>query len=347
MGKRGSIKYQLTESCTRRGCHSFVAQLLQNVARVWILKGRSGNRQVEFIKNLGENLAGRGYEVEFWLSALQPGGAQGVFFPQLDAAVVDDGLFHPNQASSQRIEIIALEEAREFIMSDAGEQDLALWQSRLLNYKRRAEDLIENYLCMEQYLVREGQEVNIGERVDILSQQVQEMIFGQPPVEKHFYAASLTTDGLMDYVQEITGRCRNRYIMRGPAGCGQSRILEQTAGRALSQGWEVDYYHWALDPERVCLILIPAVNSALVDDSCLAVSPQAGDIIVEMSRPTAPDQRDDNPRSRLDTLLLQVQADLDQVNRARREINRLQSDVFDPVRLGLQREKLEREIEQY
>lgn len=346
MGKRGLIKYQLTESCTRRGCHSFVSQLLQNVARLWVIKGRAATRQVEFIKNLGENLAGRGYEVEFWLSALHPGGAQGVFFPQLGAAVVGDGLFYPNQVSNPGMEIIDLDEARESIMGDAREQDLALWQARLLDHKRRAEDLIENSLCIEQYLDQERQ-FGIEERVDVISQQVQEMIFDRQPVEKHFYAASLTLDGLMDYVQVITGHCRNRYILHGPAGCGQGRVLEQAAERALGRGWEVYYYHWALDPERVCLILIPAVNSALVDDSCLAVSPQGGDIIVEMSGLAGPEQGDDNPQRRLDTLLLQVQVDLDQVNRALREINRLQLDGDDPVRLGRQREKLEREIEPY
>lgn len=347
MGKKGFIKYQLTESCTRRGCHSFAAQLLQNAARVWVLKGRSLTRQADFIKNLGENLAGRGYEVEFWLSAMHPGRAQGVFFPQLDAAVVGGGLLYPNQALGRRIEIVDLDEAGKDQMSEAREQALALWQARLLSCKRRAEDLIENSLRLEQYLAGEERDVNIEERLDALSRQVQEMIFGRRPAEKHFYASSLTLDGLMDYVQEITGRCRNRYIMRGPAGCGQSRVLEQAAGMALSFGWEVEYYHWALDPERVCLILIPAVNSALMDESCLTISPQAGDIIVEMYSGVVRGQGDDNPRRGLDTLLLKVQADLDQANRVLREIDQLQSDGAAPAWLDRQREKLEREIEQY
>lgn len=346
MGNRGVIKYQLTESCTRRGCYSFAAQLLKNAARVWVLTGRSVNRQVEFIKNLGENLAGRGYEVEFWLSAMQPGRAQGVFFPQLDAAVVGDGLVSSKLASSPGIKIIALDETRESQMDDAREQELVFWQARFLDHKRRVEDLIENSLYMEQYLELENRS-GMEERVDSLSKQVQEMIFDRRPLEKHFYAASLTLDGLMDYVQEITGRCRNRYILHGPAGCGQNRILEQTARRALGLGWEVDYYHWALAPERVCMILIPAVNSALVDESCLTVSPQGGDIIVEISGLATPGQEFDKPRRRLDTLLLQVQADLDQVNRALNEIKRLQPDGGDPARLNEQREMLEREIEQY
>lgn len=347
MGKRGTVKYQLTESYTRRGCHSFAAQLLQSVTRVWLLKGPAVNNQVEFIKNLGENLASRGYEVEFWLSALLPGGAQGVHFPQLDAAVIGEALVNSNLAASPGIVVVELEEAPQPTKGDAREQELALWQARLLDYKRHVEDLIENSLYMEQYLDQEGTQGSLEERVDNLSRRVQEMIFNRRPLEKHFYAASLTLDGLMDYVQEITGQCRTRYILHGKTGSGQSQLLEQAAAKALSLGWEVDYYHWALDPKRVCLILIPAANSALMDNSCLAISPQAGDVVIKMNGLVEQANGDDNPGRSLDTLLLRVQADLDQVDRAQREINRLLAGESDPVRLVRQREKLEHEILQY
>lgn len=348
MGKRGPIKYQLTESCTRRGCHSFVPRLIQDIARVWILKSPDPNRQTEFIKQLGENLASRGYEVEFWLSAMQPGGAEGVFFPQLDAAVVSGCLVHPLSGPDERVELIDLGAARGRIMDDAREEELAVWQARLLHHKRLAEDLIENSLYMEEYLEQQVLVDSMDASLDILSKEVQRMLFARQPGEKHFYATALTLDGLMDYVTEVTGHCRTRYILHGPPGCGQSRVLEQTSLEALNRGWEVNYYHWALDPERVCLVLIPALNSALLDDSCLDISPRAGDMVVDMSHLiTKPEDRSNEQQNRLNKLLLQVKADLNQVDRARREINRLQPDGLGTAQLDEQREKLEREIVQY
>lgn len=344
MGKRGLIKYQLTGSCTRQGYHSFVPGLIQDIARVWVLQGPVIKHQTEFIKSLGESLAGRGYEVEYWLSAMQLGGAEGVFFPQLNAAVISGSLVHVVRVSNTRISFIDLKASRERRRGDEQEQELATWQSRLLHHKRLVENLIENSLYIDEYLEQKQAE-GLEKRLDFLSNEVQDLLFDRLPGERHFYATSLTLDGLMDYVKEITGNCRNRYILHGPPGCGQNRILEQAALKARGLGWEVNYYHWALDPERICLIFIPALNSALLDDSCLFISPQGGDMVIDMSGLVEePDEGKHEQRRRLDNLLLQVQAELEEINRAQREINRLQAGEINPQQLEQQREKLEREI---
>ena len=92
---RGKVRYVLTSSNTSHGFRTFLPELLQGVAKVFVLKGAPGTGKSTFIRLLGESFSDQGYEVEFWVSADDPVSPEGVFIPQLKAAVVNGSLSSP------------------------------------------------------------------------------------------------------------------------------------------------------------------------------------------------------------------------------------------------------------
>ncbi len=348
MGRRGRIQYRLTGSYTRQGYFSFVPQLIEGLERLWVLKGPAGSGKSGFIRALGENLADQGYEVEFWLSAMEPGSAEGIFMPHLNAAVVNGSLPQPVDPPFPGVngELINLGEGFKGERIEEWHQELVSMAARILHYNRLAENLIENSACLEDSCIEVQRSKIDREKLSRTMDEIEDSIFEAPAKERHFYACSLTVDGLMDYVQELSRDCRKRFVLHGPPGCGQQEIFARLIKKARQRGMNIEHYHWALDPEKTCLILIPQLKTALLQDAYLSLAEQPGDVIIDMAALLRedPEFEPSDYRRRSETLLMQVQVELEEVYKTFRELKRIQAEAVEQAWMDMQREEISRKI---
>lgn len=350
MGKRGIIQYKLTGSYTRNGYHSFIPDLIKGLDQVWLLKGPVGSGKAIFIRNLGENLADQGYEVEFWLSAIEPGSAEGVFIPQLKAAVINSTLPGPidQPLPADTVHIVNFGEGFDEEALKGLDEELTAIAAQMLHHHRLAENLIENALCLDDCIIEENAKSISQARLSRLIGDLSEAIFSFPPGEKHYYAGSLTIDGFMDYINEISRTCYTRFIMQGPVGSGQDEIFRQLAFAAQTKGLKVEYYHWGLDPARTSIMVIPSLKVGILDGSYISPIPQAGDVLIDLG--TVQDLStlvlSTSGQASLEKLMIQVQVELDEVYRAFRQLKKVQARAMDQEWLDKKREEIERKIVQ-
>ena len=95
MGNRGNTRYGFVSSFTNLGFKTFIPDLVVGIKKVFILKGAPGTGKSTFIRLVGEALSEQGYDIEYWVSSLDPVRPDGVYSPQLDTAVINGSLSIP------------------------------------------------------------------------------------------------------------------------------------------------------------------------------------------------------------------------------------------------------------
>lgn len=81
-----------------------------------------------------------------------------------------------------------------------------------------------------------------------------------------FFGAS-TINGSMDYIDNITAEISKRYFIKGRPGTGKSTFLKKIAERAMLNGYHVEVYHCAFDPNSLDLIVIRDLDICLFDST--------------------------------------------------------------------------------
>lgn len=83
----------------------------------------------------------------------------------------------------------------------------------------------------------------------------------------HRFFGAATIDGNINYVPEVTETIPNRYYMKGRPGTGKSTFLRKIADAAAQQGFDVEIYHCALDPDSLDLVAVRELGFCLFDST--------------------------------------------------------------------------------
>ncbi|MDD3022845.1 MAG: hypothetical protein PHE26_02965 [Syntrophomonadaceae bacterium] len=285
MGSKGKIRYVFTSSNTSQGFHTFIPDLLLDIKKIYILKGAAGTGKSTFIRLLGESLSQQGYEVEFWISALDPVNPDGLYIPQLDAAVVNGSLPKavdprypggPGEIINLGIYLdkTAIESQHDQIM------ELAL---RVEKQNNKAYNILKDAAELKEDI----QKANTGnlnkEKIQQLTERVGEEILGPRQREKHYFASAVTADGMIDYIDELSVTCLKRYVFKGPPGSGIATVINELACKAGAKGHFLEFYHCGLDSENIAMLIIGDLQIALIDAGGLEISSKPWDMIIDMS----------------------------------------------------------------
>ncbi|MEN6348805.1 MAG: hypothetical protein ABFD08_05315 [Syntrophomonas sp.] len=345
MSYKGRIRYVFTSSNTGQGFQTFIPQLVERLRKVYILKGAAGTGKTTFIKLLGESICEQGYEVEYWISALNPVNPDGLYIPQLEAAVVNGSLPQPidPRYPGGGGEIINLgdyldrkkldgkmQEIREVVLRVENEQSNAY---NILRTAARVEDEITGltlgYIDMER----------VKQIVDCLGEE----FLDRQPREKHYFARTITADGILDYVDELSSDCRKRYIFEGPRGSG-GLVLEELARKVREGDHYLEYYHCGLNGDRVCMLIIRNLQMALIDGAYTKVVKKPWDIIIDTSSclegydSDSVTLKSSEAERRFESLLLEAQNLLDSALLSLKELKKINAASMD---FGLVDQKME------
>ncbi|GAB4262939.1 PRK06851 family protein [Thermincola ferriacetica] len=267
MLRGGSIKRIFPGGNTAQGFYSFYDSVLQDMDRIFIIKGGPGTGKSSFMRRIGLALADRGYNVEFLCCSSDNDSLDGIVVSDLKLAMVDGTAPHivdPKNPGAVD-QIINLGE---------------FWDEEMLRQNKEAiikcgqevwECFREAYKCLkEAKTIHDEWEDYYAEGMDYtkanqMADSIINEIFSRQPVTRHMFASAITPEGLVNYIDNITEGIGTRYIIKGQPGTGKSTLLKKVAQAAADRGYNVDIYHCSLDPESLDMVVIPEINIAVIN----------------------------------------------------------------------------------
>lgn len=349
---RGRIRYVFTSSHTCQGFRTFLPELLDNVGKVFVLKGAPGSGKSTFIRLLGESFSEQGYEVEFWVSAADPVSPEGVLVPQLNAAVVNGSLPCPIEPRYPGVtgDLIYLGDYWDKEAVAARGQVIIDLCDRQDAHRRQADAVLRNACTLKEGMRNQtGAYLNLEKLHQVVDQLVGE-ILETDPQEKHYFASAVTAEGMINYMDEISTSCTKRYVFRGPAGSGQSTVLAELARRALAKGYSLEYYHCGLETDHLQMIIVPNLQLALIDAGMLELAVKPWDIVVDMSQclegydEVEAMTESSESRRMYEALMLEAQKELDKSQRCQRDLKKIYALAMDFEALDRRRMEVRSEI---
>ncbi len=276
---KGKIKYVLSSTFTEEGFVSCLPDLLANIERVYILKGAPGTGKATFIRLLGESMLALGYELEYWISAADAVNPEGIYFPQLDVAVVNGSSPVSLEPRYPHVsgDIINLGECLDTALLKEQAQLIISHIDRWHALNREAKAELQGAV-RAKHIMKRGNSVHLNmQQLYNLADLVYEEATGGLPPERHLFASAMTAQGHINYVQEISSDCRQRLILVGPMGSGKSTILAEIARKARQGGHSVEYYHSGMSVDSLLMIILPAFRTAVIDGGDLQLPSRPGD----------------------------------------------------------------------
>ncbi len=352
MNNRGKTRYIFTSSHTSQGFYTFIPELVNGLGKVYILKGAPGSGKSTFIRLLGEVISQQGYDIEFWVSALDPVTPDGVFIPLLNAAVINGSLPRPIDPKYPGIResIINLEEYwdNSIVEQKYGEiikqvDQTNIFQDQAINILKEASRAKEE--------IRQANSAHLNiEKIEGLTKDLSTEIMDNRPGEKHYFAGVITGDGLVDYINELSADCKKRYIFKGPSGSGKSTVIYKLAREAKKKGYFLEFYHCGLEVDYLIMVVIRNLQLALIEAGHIEVGTRQGDVTVDMTRYMEGYDTDqvavnNNELYRqFEALLLQAQRELENAYQANREVKKIYTSAMDFERLDQKREQIAAEL---
>ncbi len=335
MSGKGKIRYVFTSSHTNQGFYTFIPTLLGGIKKVYVLKGAPGAGKSTLIRSLGQELCQRGYEVDFWLSAEDAMNPEGLYISQLKSAVVNGNLsvaIEPKYPGLSGSIVNLSEYLDEVAIKEHGPKIIELVEE----LEKRS--LQAGIILQEASTLREGIGSESCGRIDKkklnnLIERLEEEILQTTPGTRHYFATSFTSEGMINYLEEISSGCKVRYLLKGGAGAG--KVINEMAIRAKGRGHSLEYYHCGISPDQLIMLIISNLQVAIIDAADLELLLRPGDRVIDLGQ-----CRDEGNelkggleysagQRQYEGLLLQAQAELEAAQKARRNLKRLYSGAMD------------------
>jgi hypothetical protein len=332
---KGKIRYVFTSSHTKQGFYTFIPTLLGGMKKVYVLKGAPGAGKSSLIRSLGQELCQRGYEVDFWLSAEDAMNPEGLYISHLESAVVNGNLpvaIDPKYPGLSGSIVNLSEYLDELALNQHGPQIIDLVEE----IEKRS--LQAGIILQEASAIREGMGSGYCGRIDRsklnrLIEELKEEIFKIQPGAKHYFATSFTSEGMINYLEEISTCCKIRYFLKGRAGAG--KVINELATKAKERGHSLEYYHCGLSCDQLIMLIISNLQVAIIDGSDMEILLRPGDRLVDLDQcwDDQGEYREGLEHSagqrQYESLLLQAQAELEAAQKARRNLKRLYSAAMN------------------
>ena len=351
MGKRGNTRYGFVSSFTNLGFRTFIPDLVGGIKKVFILKGAPGTGKSTFIRLVGEALSEQGYDIEYWVSSLDPVTPDGVYIPQLDTAVINGSLKIPVDPQYPQVREIMIN-LGEYSQGIAAQNFRAV--TELLDCIKVSQEQAVRYIQATTEARQEIRHFNSGRldmtAIQVLIEDISGQIMDYRPAERHYFARTITPDGMADYIDDLSRDCQQRYIFKGCPGSGGSIVIAQLINQARQRGYGLEYYHCGLEYDHLVMIIIRSLQVALIETDQLDIAPRQGDKVVDMQGYLDIDSGDLNRLKssetgrRCETLLLQAQQELVNVQKQTRRVKKYYCEVMDFERLDQKRAEVIKDI---
>jgi len=256
------------------GFYSFFHENLNDLDRVYILKGGPGTGKSTLMRRIGDYFLKKGYDIEHIYCSSDPSSLDGLIIPKLKAAIVDGTQPHVIEPTApgalEQYVNLGIAWDLEFL-SSCRQEILQLRADASVAYK----DLYAHYekaLAIHDEWEKLYIEAMDFDKAEAFRELVCDTLLDYPkvnrePKEKHRFFGASTPEGTVDFLMELTEPFAKRYFIKGRPGTGKSTLLRAIAQKALNLGYDTEIYHCSFDPKSLDMVLVPALSLAFFDST--------------------------------------------------------------------------------
>ena len=270
----GKIKHYFACANTSKGFKNFFSSNLQNIKKVFILKGGPGTGKSTLMKKIGNLYCAKDFDIEFIHCSSDPDSLDGVIIRGMGVAIVDG-------TSPHVIEPTAPGALEEYINLGVAwnTDELAKYTDEILYINRKIHPLYElTYKKLSEALDihDEWESVYISnmsfKKANTLANDIIRTLLGtvsypKQSVTYHRFFGGSTPKGALDYVENITEPLKKRYFLKGRPGSGKSTLLKKIQEAGEAKGLVTEVYHCGFDPDSLDMILFPELELCIFDST--------------------------------------------------------------------------------
>lgn len=266
---KGNIRHMFPGGNTSQGFFSYYNYILEQseATRIFVIKGGPGVGKSTFMKQIGNELAEQGYDVEFMHCSSDNNSLDGVVIPGIKVALLDgtaphvvdpinpgavDEIIHLGDFWDEK----GMRKNKEAIMRE--NQKVGRLFSRAYKYLKAAACLYED--MKEIYKVALNRPM-----INVVTHNILKELFGDSGIsvkegrERKLFASAITPAGLKNYLDTIL-ITEKIYLLESCPGISTDKLLNSVKNAAQERGYYVECYYCALFPRVLEHIVIPELN---------------------------------------------------------------------------------------
>lgn len=268
-----TVKCYFACANSSHGFYNFFESNLQNLERLYILKGGPGTGKSTLMKKIGTNFKDLGYDIEFIYCSSDPNSLDAVLIPALKVGIVDGTAPHVIEPSAPG----AIEQYIN--LGIAWDKDkLYPYKDEIISLKKQIHQCYETLYSEYANALKvhdAWEKIYIDEMDFNLANQfkvaISQTLLNYPatqhiPTIKHRFFGASTPTGSVDHIENLTHGLK-RYFIKGRPGTGKSTLLKELARKSESLGYDTEIYHCSFDPESLDMVLIPQLKLCFFDST--------------------------------------------------------------------------------
>lgn len=272
MTQKGRIKRLLPGGNTSLGFFSYFDYIIdiKKAQKIYLFKGGPGTGKSTFMKKIGYTMMEEGYDVEFHHCSADPESIDAVVIPSLRIALIDGTAPHvtdPKYPGAVETIIHLGDHWQEENLRKNKENIIEEITANSNTYKRTYKYLAAAKIIHDDVEWSYGQAIDLLELNEYTNKIIDRFLTAQPyqkklPRERHLFGSAYTHKGHIDFVETYIGQVENIYYIKGAPGTGKSTLLRKLGKTALEKGYDLEFYHEPLEPDKLEHIIIPQLDIA-------------------------------------------------------------------------------------
>ena len=256
------------------GFVNFFPRVVCDMEKVYIIKGGPGTGKSTMMKKIGEYFENKSYDVEYIRCSSDPDSLDGVVIKDLKFLIADGTAPHVIEPTAPGAieDYVCLSGAMDSkVLKEYKNVILAVKEETKKCYEKMYESLKEGkkvHDSIEKIYIEKTDFHELEHLMDILSEEIfRNCEYRENGNINHRFFGALTSDGSVNYIEELTDSLKTRYLIKGRAGTGKSTFLKSLIKEGEKYGTDTEVYHCSFDPQSVDMVIFPQLQIGIFDST--------------------------------------------------------------------------------
>ncbi|WP_243292870.1 PRK06851 family protein [Bacillus sp. FJAT-47783] len=270
----GTVRHYFAGGNTAKGFYNLFDTNLQHLNRLFILKGGSVSGKSTLIKEIGEKWVHQENDVEWIHNPLDSRSVDGAINRTIGAGVVNGTAPYVVEAKNPSVveEYVNFGEAYDTNQLRADKEEMMILRKSMDHlYERAFESFAVAHRIHDDWEKIFIEQMDFQKANSLANQWAETLIDQQEENRKgavyHRFLGAATSDGPVDYIENLTEDVKNRYFIKGRPGSGKSTMLKKIAKKAIERGFDIEIYHCGFDPHSLDMVIVRKLQFAIFDST--------------------------------------------------------------------------------
>ncbi|GAE28393.1 ATPase [Halalkalibacter wakoensis JCM 9140] len=270
----GKVQRYFAGGNTAKGFFSFYEDVLNDLDRLFILKGGPGTGKSSLMKAVGEKMVQKGLDIEYLYCSSDPDSVDGVIVPAYKVGIVDGTAPHIIEPKAPGVveEYVNLGVAWDGkVLRNSKKEILSLNKEISATFQEAYEHFAQSLLAHDdlEHIYISNMDFEEANKLteELITRFYQEDTAPKKSTVGHRFLGAATPKGAVDFIPNLTEGIGKRYFIKGRAGSGKSTMLKKIAKAGEERGFDVEVYHCGFDPNSVDMVIVREKDFAIFDST--------------------------------------------------------------------------------